>query len=408
MRCRLQPDSRYLPAKEPVIRPQTLTVMVQSMPDNISTYNDRPQAHGFATTYGQLKQRVAAIQAAKGISRQQIMNFGSALNGWMKRLGFNDDTVVGAELAGGFDAHFLRHQDHLMERLSRRTMRDQTEHLLAWRRHFEECRQIDTLPADFKTAFHALFASSGMTKAELARASGVNAQSISRWLEQIGLPVAYSAPDINRLEQALNVPEGTLLNRLPGRRYSRYARTMKESGPLQTAWGKKRTEERKTLGSYALPLSGLVHEQWLDLIDFKTDGYRDGGAKQNTWRIKPASQTGRRISKAMVSASGAICPTAAANWTGISSYLGFLCLKTQGKGLPAGDVTTLAWLVHFPFLMDYVRWLTVRAGGRTHNGIPKFLDDVKCMLRPGTGFLWSRPEIAGTLPDLALVLGRRL
>jgi transcriptional regulator with XRE-family HTH domain len=364
------------------------------------------KTNGFAITYGQLKERVFAIQAARGVSQQQIRNFASALNGWMKRLGHDDRTLVGDEMATGFDAHFLRHQDHLIENLSRRTMRDQTEHLLAWRRHVEECRQVDTLPADFKGALNALFTASGISKAELARTSGVTAASIHRWLNLPDLPVAHSAPEIGRLEQALHVPEGTLLNRLPGRRYSRYARTVKESGSIQTAWGKKRTEEKKTLGRYALPLSGLIHQQWLDLIDFKTDGYRDGGAKQNTWRVKPASETGCRISKPMVTASGAICPTAAANWTGISSYLGFLCLKAPGKALAADDVSTLAWLIHFSFVMDYIRWLTARAGGKIHNGIPKFLDDVKCMLRPQTGFLWSRPEIAGTLPNPGMVLGR--
>ena len=56
--------------------------------------------------------------------------------------------------------------------------------------------------------------------------------------------------------------------------------------------------------------------------------------------------------------------------------------------------------------MDYVRWLTARAGGKTHCGIPTFLDNVKCMVRPNTGFLWSRPDIAETLPDTALVLGQ--
>ncbi|HCN89056.1 MAG TPA: hypothetical protein DIT28_07740 [Oxalobacteraceae bacterium] len=332
------------------------------------------------------------------------MNYASALNGWMKRLRLLDDSLVGDEMTTGFDAQFLQHQDHLVDKLSRRTARDQAEHILVWRRHFDECRQIDTLPADFKSAFNALFAASEMTRAELARESGVSVSSIRVWLDLAGLPVSCSVPAIGQLEKALQVPEGTLFNRLPGRRYTRHERTEKESGSLQTAWGKKRTEERKTLGAYALPLSGVIHEQWLNLIDFKTDGYRDGGAKQNTWRVKPASETGCRIMKAMVLSSGAICPTAAANWTGISSYLGFLCLKSPGKGLATEDVHTLAWLVYFPHVMDYVRWLTARAGGKVHNGIPKFLDDVKCMLRPQTGFLWSRPEIAETLPGPVLVL----
>lgn len=362
--------------------------------------------HGLATTYAQLKARVAAILAAKGISHQQIMNNASALNGWMRRLALTDASLIGQEMMSAFDDEFLRHQDHLIETLSRRTARDQSEHLLTWRRHAEECMQIDTLPADFKGAFNQLFSASGMSKAALARESGICWSSIHRWLALTDLPVAHSAPEIGRLEKALQVPEGTLLNRLPGRRYTRYARTVKDVGCMQTVWGKRQTEEKKTLGVYAVQLSGTLHEQMLDLIDFKTDGYREGGAKYNTWRLKAASDTGCRISKAMVSRSGMICVTAFANWAGFSSYLGFLCLKSPGKGLAAGEVNTLAWLVHYPFVMDYVRWLTARAGGKMHNGIPKFLDDVKCMLRPETGYLWSHAEIADTLPNPAMVLGQ--
>lgn len=363
--------------------------------------------NGFAITYGRLKERVTAVQLAKGISRQQIMNFASALNGWMKRLGVTNAAIIGDEMTSGFDGNFLQHQDRLMETVSQRTARDQAENLLTWRRHFDEYRQIDTLPDDFKTALNALFEASGMSKAELSRVAGMSANTVHSWLVLEQLPTPSSAAAVGRLETALNVPEGTLLNRVPGRKYSRYARTVKESGSLQTAWGKKRTEERKTLGPYAAPLSGALHEQWLDLIDFKTDGYRDGGNKQNTWRAKPATETGPRITKAMVVSSGLICATAAANWAGFSAYLGFLRLQApQGKGLPANEVNTLALLIHFGHLVDFVRWLTSRAGGKIHNGIPKFLDDVKCMLRPKTGFLWARPELANTLPYPAALLGQ--
>ena len=323
--------------------------MTAALPANVTTrLEDGRQSHGFAVTYGRLKVRVAAIQAAKGLSHQQIMNMASALNGWIKRLRFTDETVIGAEMTTAFDGCFQQHQDFLKEKLSPRTMRDQTERLLVWRRHFQECRHIDTLPPEFKNAFHMLFAASGMSKAALARDSGVCTSTIHRWLASPDLPVAHSAPEIGRLEQALGVPEGTLLNRLPGRRYTRYARTMKKHGRQQTKWGKKRTEEQKTLGPYAIPLSGIVHEQMLDLIDFKSDTNRDGATKMNSWRTKPANENGCRIVKAMVARSGLICVTAAANWAGYRSYLGFLCLTPQGKGLAPEAVSTLAWLVHFP------------------------------------------------------------
>ena len=361
--------------------------------------------YSFATTYAQLKARVGGILSSKGVSHQRVMNYSSALHGWMRRLELTDDNLVGKEMGEEFDQEYLRHQDYLLTTLAPRTARDQSEHLLTWRRYFEECRHIDTLPHDFKGALNSLFATSGLTKAELSRQSGVTTGTLYRWMDLPDLPVAASAPELFRLEQALRVPQGTLLNRLPGRRYTRYARTVKESGSLQTPWGKKQSENRKSLGEYHVPLVGPLREQLLDLTDFKTDLFREGAAASNSWRAKPAKETGCRISTAMMTRSGLICPTAAANWTGFSSYLGFLCLPRPGKGLPADEVNTLAWLVHVAFIQDYVRWLISRANNKLHHGIPKFLDDTKCMLRPKTGFLWSRPDLASSLPNPSLVLG---
>lgn len=159
----------------------------------------------FAITYGRLKEHAVAIQLAKDVSRQQVMNFASALNGWMKRLGLTESALVGNEMTTGFDACFIQHQDHLLAKLSQRTARDQSEHLLTWRRYFDECQHVDTLPADFKTALGALVLSSGMTVAELSRASGVAVATVRSWLILEGLPVAYSAPAVGRLEAALQV-----------------------------------------------------------------------------------------------------------------------------------------------------------------------------------------------------------
>ena len=48
--------------------------MMPALPNNISTHNDDGrQSHGFATTYGQLKERVAAIQVAVIKAMQQQM-----------------------------------------------------------------------------------------------------------------------------------------------------------------------------------------------------------------------------------------------------------------------------------------------------------------------------------------------
>lgn len=58
--------------------------------------------NGFAITYGRLKERVTAIQVAKGISRQQVMNFASAVYGWMRRLSLTDTMLIGVEMTSNF------------------------------------------------------------------------------------------------------------------------------------------------------------------------------------------------------------------------------------------------------------------------------------------------------------------
>ncbi|WP_157691525.1 hypothetical protein [Noviherbaspirillum autotrophicum] len=105
------------------------------------------QTTGFQTTYGQLKAHAANVQTTRGFSKQQVMNFASAINGWMRRLNLQDSDLVGDELGQRFNEHFQKHADYLDGRVSTRTARDQAENLLTWRRFAEECKRVDMLPA---------------------------------------------------------------------------------------------------------------------------------------------------------------------------------------------------------------------------------------------------------------------
>lgn len=66
---------------------------------------------------------------------------------------------------------------------------------------------------------------------------------------------------------------------------------------------------------------------------------------------------------------------------------------------------TLAWAVHLPYIMDYVRWLTSLSNGLVHHGITTFLKTIKTLIHPNTGFLCTRTNLTSTLPNPAMVLG---
>ena len=75
-----------------------------------------------------------------------------------------------------------------------------------------------------------------------------------------------------------------------------------------------------------------------------------------------------------------------------------LCLaRPIGRGLLVGCADTLAWLTDPEALKDYAKWLERRSGNTFHNGIHVFLQTVESHLRPKTGFVWLRPDLAETV-----------
>ena len=47
---------------------------------------------------------------------------------------------------------------------------------------------------------------------------------------------------------------------------------------------------------------------------------------------------------------------------------GILTFEAPGKGLATEQANTLAWLIHYPYLMDYVRWLIYARAARCTAG----------------------------------------
>lgn len=357
------------------------------------------QEPGRFSSYGDLARHGKKALQEAGRGPQQIANYLSALNGWLKTNSLSRDAVVGEEFGKSFDTVFFRYQDLVRDRVSQRTFKDRAEQILWWQRSWQSLLKQDSLPKSFADALAIAFAQSGLTKAELCRRAGLRADTLSRWLSGEHLPEAASEPVVCEVERALDLKTGTLTRRLPMRRRSRYARGQDRTKPKGTRYGNRLRRNREALKHYALPATERLREQWLQLVRMKTDLARPRATARNTWRVKRLDRTGTRLHWSML-IDGQACVTGSVQYKQIASYLGFLALAKDkgGLGLSAEGLDTLAWMVRADYLKSYLKWLRRRADNVLHNGLFTLLDMVRSHLRPQTGFLWLHPELAETLP----------
>ncbi|MFA7281556.1 MAG: hypothetical protein WC100_15835 [Sterolibacterium sp.] len=365
--------------------------------------NSDEHAPSCFSSYRDLERFGSQLLQEAGRGSQQIANSVSALNGWRKIHGILPDATVGDEFGSAFDVRFLHYQDVLAERLATRTQKDRCEQLLWWRKTYESLIKQDTLPLKFASALSVAFAHARISKAALCRATGVSIPTINRWLSGNHLPESNSASLVTAVEEALGLPVGTLLRRLPLRRHSRYARSQEgKSQKRPTRYGERLHRNQSQLKEYALEPTARLRAQWLELATMKSDLSRPHATARNTWRLKPLHRTGIRMSWSML-VGGQICVTAGIQYAQIASYLGFLALPVDkgGFGLEKSQLDTLAWLVRSDYVKAFVEWQQRRADGILHNGLFTFLNTVRSHLRKETGFLWLHPELADTLTDAA-------
>ena len=355
---------------------------------------------GRFSSYEDLARYGKELLQEAGRGPQQIANYLSALNGWLKSNAASRGSVVGDEFGKSFDTAFFRYQDLVRDLVSQRTFKDRVEQILWWQRTWQSLLQRDSLPKSFADALAVVFAQSGLTKAELCRRAGLRTDTLARWLSGEHLPEPASEAVVCEVERVLELKAGTLTRRLPMRRRSRYARGQNKTKPKGTRYGNRQRRNRAALAPFALPATERLKEQWLELLRMKTDLARPLATVRNTWRVKPLDRTGTRLHWSML-IDGQACVTASVQYKQVASFLGFLALPKDkgGSGLPAEGLDTLAWMVRADYLKAYVKWQRRRADHVLHNGLFTFLDMARSHLRPKTGFLWLHPELAETLPD---------
>ena len=220
-------------------------------------------------TYDALLRR-GAIQLKGRIGTQSVANLCSALRGWMRAHGFAGSRLVQDDFDSGFDRLMLRFDEHLKATVGPRTRRDRQEQLLQWRQVFHSLKNVDTLPSSFRDALKAIVAARGASIAALAASVNMAPTTLGNWLSGTVTPRGMTISHVKALESQLEVPDGTLLNRLPASR--RGSHLSKTAGVvLETTFTRRRRAQVAQVAQYRLAFEGPITEEWEALLRHKTD-----------------------------------------------------------------------------------------------------------------------------------------
>ena len=353
-------------------------------------------------SYANLLEHGCKLLVKEGMKPLQVRNLASALRGWVSIHGFTFERVVGEDFTTDFDRLFTRYCDASSERHAPRTQRDRQEQMLRWKGLAQALRQCDTLPKSFSEALASALRASPLLKATVARRVGVDHRTLDQWSTAGWAPRRVPLEQLTKLELVLELPAGSLVNRLSPSRRARYQRRQ-STRDTTNAFTLTRRAQLERVGHFALKPTPRIAMQWQDLLALKTDPLRTHARARNTWRLKPLNRVAF-ITNPMMMFRGQVCATAGVQWNHVSCYLGWLNLSAPiGLGQPLEAVDTLAWFADPDAFIRYVNWRIEYSGGKFHNGIKCLFQVVESYLRPETGFLWLRPSLRETVPGLKLL-----
>ncbi|MES2299460.1 MAG: hypothetical protein V4582_20655 [Pseudomonadota bacterium] len=351
-----------------------------------------------ALTYERLLSHGCDVLSRQDMGSQQIKNLASALRLWIRTHGFANARAINEDFGKDFDNLFSRFCDNISDTLAHRTQGDRQEQILRWRRIAEAIRRHDVLPDTFGEALRFCITSSSMSETAVARSVGLTPTALRHWMLRDGMPTSRTLDNVLRLEELFKLPKGTLIGRIPQARRAWYARGLGKIS-TSTSFTKIRQQQTAATSNYTPKFQGRIAEQWDSLIRFKTDQMRDHSRARSTWRTKPIDRVSQRVHPSSI-IDGRVCATASVNWGMIASFLGWLSLdKAGGPRIPAEEATTLAWLCHKDYVIQYAKWAMRRSGGKFHNGVSVFIQVIESYLRPHSGFLWLNEAIGDTLPE---------
>ncbi len=348
--------------------------------------------------------------------RQQLYNTRSALCQFVKRSTLEDASPVGDELAAGFEGAVGRVAATYN---SHGTLKKFMTGIQWWHDFYQRLLKEQSLPAEFRRAMVYLVEGSGLPPPLVAKLVHVSATTLKAWC-QGSVPAVASYGAVERIEKLFKLPAGTLIGKLTSRSLSgRFSRSqlpefLQNDPRLTSRVGPHLPDDFCELESakqaeivesictdilrgndpYTLNMVQLLKlpyrlKEWPqslanefeDLAAFKTGERPPLGMRRNgVWRLT----TARKMRKDLSLLFGALCLPADAE-----------DVRVRGLGVP-GDHLTFA-LLACPLLLDwFIRFGAARQGRYTGYAIT-LLEYINSMLRPGTGWLRQRPDLASRL-----------
>lgn len=338
----------------------------------------------------------------ENINPQTAANRATALRGFLKANGLVVDDIVGDEMR--------IHHPEAMERFIRnlqddnkspRAISNTRSAFKSWKESVVEYDTIQAINAEKPTPFVQIITSllKDLLPTRVAKAAGIPKDMLFGWLRG-KIPRSSNCKYILRLEVYFALEQYSLVQ-LSG---------MKLKGIRKEPLGGKPApiEYRNVLGKLTSITFALkpdhdspLREQWKDFLAYKTAAKpKYKRTKLGKWRISPCPLTCETEKTWWAFFEGREVASAKFFWTKLTGYLGWLnsSVDAGGKGIPAKQLQTLAWLVVPDYVEAFMDWTKDRIGARNRGAI-QFLAMIAAVVRPRHGYLRQRPELAATLPS---------
>jgi len=338
-------------------------------------------------TYRQLLELHVNRLQSEDKSESTINNAKSTLNDWLRIFNLDLSSVIGKELYSYEDGLNRYLKALIATGKSKDSLRPTKSILSKVHETFEQWRYHHELPPQFGAALNILKEQRNISWkkiAELALGDRTKDRKIKNWAQGVNMPRKDSLREIRLLEKFLEVPEKTLVSRLPRRMFG--TKTEKALSWVRSAWGDKQAaivKNKERIKFTDWPRN--VEKEFEELIISKStsrfladDGNRYPNNKN--WRFNADN----------------VSPTSVNVRDTISHYFGFLVYHAPTYLKVDPEKLSLSLLVDFTRVEAWI-YFTKKRSDNTYNGFTeKQLNLVKMLTRPNSGFLWANKRFQNT------------
>ena len=363
-----------------------------------------------AITFLQVINEMRRRALLRGDSAQSLANSISAIRAFMYDHNFGDDCPVGSNLRVAYYRRLHEHVANLVQHgRSTKYIANRKSLLSKFRSIVLELDRADAVNVGKLCPFNQTIkelVAKAPSQERLAADVGVPLATLKRWSSN-GKPQNRSMPMLRRLESYFAVEPGTLVE-LANASMDASVGPNAESKRKPIAFRQRLKDQ--SLHHYLLKaVPPALKSEWLDLVKHKVEVFPMlERQSRGHWRatkelIRPESEKLWYCFH-----EGSYVPSAAIYWNQIASFLGWLSISQEsgGGGLHPSTPQSLTWLLVPSRLHAYLSWRMKRSGGVVHSGILAFIQSIKGLTHPVSGYLTQSPHLAKTLPAEAGTLSR--